>query len=288
MKLAVIGARGMLGQEFLRLSPDATGFHRDNLNLEGSAGELAAQLDGYDAILNCVAYTAVDKAESDEQAATHANAEIPARLATAALATGAHLVHFSTDYVFDGSATAPYSTDSPRNPQNAYGRSKAAGEAAIEASGADFTIVRTAWLYGEFGKCFPKTIATLLETRGHLNIVADQHGQPTWTRDLAHLSINLLGSGNLLGPGHTLPTHLHGVSSGQGTWFDFASEIAQSLGMDPATALTPVGTADFPTPASRPAFSVLDNSIPAELGVAPIGDWRDRWHAAATAILAAR
>ena len=282
MKLAVIGARGMLGQEFLRLSPDATGFHRDNLNLEGSASELAAQLEGYDAILNCVAYTAVDKAESEEQVASYANAEIPAKLAATALATGAHLVHFSTDYVFDGSATAPYRTDSPRNPQNAYGRSKAAGEAAIEASGADFTIVRTAWLYGEFGKCFPKTIATLLETRGHLNIVADQHGQPTWTRDLAQLSLDLFGSG------HSLPTHLHGVSSGQGTWFDFASEIAQSLGLEPTTALTPVGTADFPTPASRPAFSVLDNSISAELGVAPIGDWRDRWHAAATAILAAR
>jgi dTDP-4-dehydrorhamnose reductase len=282
MKLAVIGARGMLGQEFMRLSPDATGFHRDNLNLEASDSELAAQLQGYDAILNCVAYTAVDKAESEEQAATHANAGIPAKLAAAALSTGAHLVHFSTDYVFDGTATVPYRTDSPRNPQNAYGRSKAAGEAAIEASGANFTIVRTAWLYGEFGKCFPKTIATLLETRGHLNIVADQHGQPTWTRDLAQLSLDLLSSG------HELPTHLHGVSSGQATWFDFASEIALSLGMDPATALSPVGTADFPTPASRPAFSVLDNSIPAELGVAPIGDWRDRWHAAATAILAAR
>ena len=271
----------MLGREFA-IAVQGTEFTRANLNLELSVTELATALAGHEVILNCTAYTAVDAAETNEEQANHVNGALAEKLAQAAATIGAKFIHFSTDYVFDGNPTnaTPYSTQTARNPQNAYGRSKALGEALIEASGANYTIIRTAWLYGEHGKCFPKTIANLLESRGHLNIVADQHGQPTWTRDLVDYTLRFLES-----PLANSTTHLHGVASGQATWFDFAQEVAIAIGLDPTTTLSPVATAAFPTPAKRPAYSVLDNQ---NEGLTAIGDWRDRWHAAAATVLAAR
>ena len=273
----------MLGREFQRsLSAESFGaFTRANLDLESSVDDLAGQLEGYDVILNCTAYTAVDLAETHEDEANHVNGELVAKLGAVAKVVGAKLIHYSTDYVFDGENRAngqPYQTTTPRNPQNAYGRSKALGERLLEDSGSDFTIIRTAWLYGEFGKCFPKTIANLLESRDSIKVVSDQLGQPTWTRDLAEYTLRFLTVG-------ASETHLHGVASGSGTWFDFASEVALALGKNPGETVFPVKSSEFPTPAKRPAFSVLDNRTD---GIVPIGDWRDRWHEAASQILAAR
>jgi dTDP-4-dehydrorhamnose reductase len=232
----------------------------------------------FNAIYNASGYTAVDKAESDQEEANLVNGEFPGTLALAAKELGARFVHISTDYVFDGSSNTPYKTTDIPNPQSAYGRSKLAGEVAVQESGADYQIFRTAWLYGANGNCFPKTVARVLREQGQIKVVADQIGQPTWTRDLAELIIDhqdLEASAR--------PRIVHGTASGNCSWYEFACEIALSLGYDPSKVIIPITTAEYPTPAKRPAYSVLDNVN--ETGLI-IGNWRDRWKEAAPLVLA--
>jgi dTDP-4-dehydrorhamnose reductase len=255
------------------------GFNRSNLDLDVfTAEELAHQLEGFQVIINAVAYTAVDKAETELFKANSSNGIIAAKLAQAAALLGARFMHISTDYVFDGMGTKPYLVTDPANPQSEYGRSKALGEQLIAESGANYTIFRTAWLYGAHGRCFPKVIGDVIEKNGFAKVVGDQFGQPTWTRDLAEqvLAYSLVENS---------PKIVHAVSSGKASWSDFAIEVANTLGFMGEDVVTSITTSEYPTPAKRPAWSVLDNS--SDL-VEPIGDWRERWLVAADEVLGSR
>ncbi len=227
--------------------------------------------------MNCAAYTAVDRAEEEEPLALAINGDGAGHVARVASKRGARFVHISTDYVFAGNATEPYAELAARAPLSAYGRTKAAGERAVEGSAADYLIVRTAWLYGEHGPCFPKTIARAGAERGSLTVVDDQLGQPTWTRDLSDFIIRLVVA--------DAPSGIyHGTSSGQASWFEFARAIVVSKGL--GEIVSPTDSSSFVRPAPRPAWSVLAHGSARSVGVEPIGDWRERWEAAAERVLA--
>jgi dTDP-4-dehydrorhamnose reductase len=273
MGFAVVGDRGMFGTEMVDLlnsmQRPVTGFNRDSMDLDGSLADLAMQLQGCEVVINAVAYTAVDKAESEQDLANLVNGEYAGKLAQAAKSVGAKFMHISTDYVFDGSATNPYSTTAPTNPKSVYGSSKLLGEDLIDQSGANYTIFRTAWLYGKHGRCFPKVIFEKASKKEPLRVVDDQFGQPTWTKDLAD---QVLAFSEL----SETPNVVHAVASGKTSWFEFAKEIVGDYPIEP------VSSAEFVTPAKRPSYSVLDNS--SDL-VTPIGDWRERWQAAKSDVL---
>ena len=232
-----------------------------------------------DLVVNCAAYTAVDDAESHEPVAFTVNAVGAANLARAARAAGARMVQISTDYVFDGAATTPYPADGALAPRSAYGRTKGAGEWAVRAECPDHLVVRTAWLYGAAGACFPKTIARVAAERGGLDVVDDQIGQPTWTVDLADLIVRLVAVGAPSGV-------YHGTSSGQVSWYGFARAVVTAAGMDPLI-VRPTTSEGSVRPAPRPAYSVLAHGGLDAVGVAPIGDWAERWAASSGAVLGA-
>lgn len=275
----VLGARGTLGRDLVA-ALHAAGHAVDAPDVDIADGAAVAELGGADVIVNCAAWTAVDDAETQEGRAFLANAVGPQLLARAARRRGARLVHISTDYVFAGDTTAPHEADDPLGPRTAYGRTKAAGEWAVRAETPDHLIVRTAWLYGAHGSCFPRTIARLARDRGAVSVVGDQVGQPTWTRDLADLVLRLVGSGAPAGS-------YHGTAAGATSWYGFAREIAASAGLDP-DVVTEVTSAAMARPAPRPANSVLSHRGLTAIGVAPIGHWRDRWALAAPEVLAGR
>ena len=284
MLWGVIGNNGMLGsdleQELLSAGHKVIGLNRSNLDLASSQSELAHQISlqgQFDVLVNAVAYTAVDKAESEPEEAMLVNGDYAGKLALVANELGSRFVHISTDYVFDGSSNTPYRPDDKTNPQSAYGRSKLAGEIAVQESGADYQIFRTAWLYGAHGPCFPKTVQRVLSQESSMKVVADQIGQPTWTVDLAKL---IIAHSKLNQAAR--PRIVHGTSSGQTSWFEFAQEIVKSLGHEPESVIQPITTAEYPTPARRPTFSVLDNQN--ETGLV-IGDWQERWQEAAAEVL---
>ena len=291
MLWAVVGNTGLLGAEIeksLGVSGDqAIGFNRFNLDLDLPAKDIssrildlaASQGVGKPAVLvNAVGYTDVDKAESNPEELQRVNIEYAQKLAEGAKHLGSRFVHVSTDFVFDGNSTFPYQTTDSPNPQSAYGQSKLSGEIAVQESGADYQIFRTAWLYGENGDCFPKTVAKILREKDRMSVVSDQVGQPTWTKDLAEI---IIGHQKL--DSKIRSRIVHATSSGSGSWFDFACEVALSLGCDPEKVITPITTVKYPTPAKRPAYSVLNNQN--ETGLA-IGDWRERWRLAAGLVLA--
>lgn len=270
----------MLGQDLVALlrsrGHDVTGLDRDDLDITdpGATREAAA---GYGVVANVAAYTAVDAAESDEGAAFTVNAVGPGLLARAAHAAGARVVQISTDYVFDGLAEHPYAEDAPILPRSAYGRTKAAGEWAVRAEAPDHLVVRTAWLYGANGACFPKTIARLAAEKGSLDVIADQVGQPTWTVDLADLVERLVAARVPAGT-------YHGTSSGETSWHGFAQAAVAAAGLDPAI-VRETTSEKFVRPAPRPAYSVLGHDALRAAGVEPIGDWAERWDAAAEHVL---
>ncbi|GAA4347258.1 dTDP-4-dehydrorhamnose reductase [Angustibacter luteus] len=242
------------------------------------AAACVEQVAGHDVVVNCAAWTAVDDAETQEGPAFAVNALGAAHLGIACRRSGARLVQVSTDYVFDGTASEPYAEDAPMAPRSAYGRTKGAGEWAARAEHADVLVVRTAWLYGAAGRCFPKTIAGALTQRDTLDVVADQVGQPTWTVDVARVVVDLLT--------HEAPAGTyHATSSGRGSWHEFAQEVARAAGADPQR-VRPTTSAAFVRPAPRPAFSVLGHGALVRAGVEPIGDWRERFAAAAPTVLA--
>ncbi|MFC7405066.1 dTDP-4-dehydrorhamnose reductase [Georgenia alba] len=281
MRWLVTGAAGMLGTDLVRRLAESghevRAAARADLDVtDAAAVELAVR--DVDVVANCAAWTAVDDAEAEEAAAFRLNAVAPQLLARAARQAGSRLVHVSTDYVFDGEASEPYAEDAPLAPRSAYGRTKAAGEWAVRAETDDHLIVRTAWLYGAAGGCFPKTMARLAGTHPTLSVVADQVGQPTWTADLADLLVRLLEADAPAGT-------YHGTSSGQVSWHGFTREIVAALGKDPAMVEETTSDA-FPRPAPRPAYSVLGHEALGRAGVTPIGDWAERWRAAAPAVLA--
>lgn len=276
----VTGAGGMLGADVVgrlrRRGAPVRALGRSELNIT-DAGALARAVRDVDVVVNCAGWTAVDAAETDEAGAFAVNATGAQLLARATAAAGARLVHVSTDYVFDGESTAPYREDTALAPRSAYGRSKAAGEWAVRAECADHLVLRTAWLYGAHGRCFPRTIAGLLAEHGHVEVVADQTGQPTWTADVADLLLRLVAA--------DAPSGIyHATASGRATWYELARAVAVATGRDPG-AVRPTTTAPGGHRAPRPAFSVLGHDRLLAVGVAPIGRWDQRWREASSRVL---
>jgi dTDP-4-dehydrorhamnose reductase len=245
------------------------GFNRETLNLDNSIELIARQLEGFDAVVNAVAYTAVDKAESESELANLVNGDYAGKLASASKIVGAKFLHLSTDYVFDGNSDVPYTPNAIPNPQGAYGRSKLLGEKLIEQSGSNYTIFRTAWLYGAHGRCFPKVIYEKTLRGEPLKVVNDQFGQPTWTKDLAQQVFAFAELGDA-------PKIVHAVSSGKTSWFEFAKEVVGEYPIEP------VSSSEFVTAAKRPSYSVLENS---SSQVTPIDGWRERWRVAKSEVL---
>jgi len=293
----VTGAAGMLGRDLTALlaarNEEFTALTRPDLDLTDADAVIAAVSSVKpDVVVNCAAWTAVDAAEEHEAEALAVNGHGAGNVAAACAGAGALLVQPSTDYVFDGHASAPYAEDAPTAPAGAYGRTKLAGEQAVRAALPDASyVVRTAWLYGAHGKNFVKTMLRLAGNGTAPGVVADQHGQPTWTADVAAQIHALVTAA-------APPGVYHATSSGQTTWFGFAEEIfalyeGQGLGNDQdkdseRVRLTPrpITTADYPTPAKRPAYSVLGHDAWPAAGITPIGHWRDALHRAFPAILA--
>lgn len=263
----ITGAGGMLGHDLQRAlaGRDVIALDRHALDITDEQAVRAA-VDGVDVVINAAAYTKVDDAETHEAEARAINALGPANLAAATAATGARFVQFSTDYVFDGTATTPYAEDAPRHPVSAYGHTKAEGEELTLAANPDSFIVRTAWLYGQDGPNFARTMLRLAEERPAVSVVDDQLGQPTWTHDLAQQTVAMLDAGAPAGI-------YHGTNAGETTWYGFARAIFELGGHDP-DRVQPTTSADFARPAPRPAYSVLGHARWAEAGLAPMRSWQ--------------
>jgi dTDP-4-dehydrorhamnose reductase len=282
----VAGAGGMLGTDLVAAltshGEPVTGMDRASLDVTDAAAVTDAIGRGRpDVVVNCAAWTAVDDAEASEEQALAVNAGGAANLAASCAALGARLVQVSTDYVFAGDAGRPFAEDDAPAPRTAYGRTKLAGERAVldRLPGAGY-IVRTAWLYGAHGPSFVATMIKLEGQRPTVDVVEDQHGQPTWTVDVASQIIALVHS-------TAAPGIYHATSSGQTTWFGLAREIFGLLGADPAR-VRPIPSSALPRPAPRPAYSVLGHGAWAGLRVPPIGEWRTALHRAFPELLAAQ
>jgi dTDP-4-dehydrorhamnose reductase len=221
-----------------------------------------------DFVINCAAYTAVDDAETNEDAAMRINGLGPRYLADECRKSGTWMVHVSTDYVFDGSATSPYAEDETPSPASAYGRTKLAGDQAVqELLPASHYLIRTAWLYGLQGSNFVKTMLRLEKERDTVSVVTDQVGQPTYAADLA----TQIG---LLLDRHPAPGTYHGTNSGEVSWFEFTREIFRLAGADPDRVL-PTTSAEFVRPAPRPAYSVLGHDRWMQEGLPEMRPWRE-------------
>ena len=266
MKVLVTGAGGQVGRALLASVPEgvkAFGCGSGTLDIaDADAVRAKVAETSPDVIINAAAYTAVDKAESEEAQAYAVNRDGVANLA----ATGARLVHISTDFVFDGTASSPYPADAPTNPLGVYAASKLAGE---EAAGEKALIIRTAWVYASEGANFVLTMLRLMRERGAVKVVADQVGTPTWASSLAGAIWELIAQ-------DARGTY-HYTDSGVASWYDFAFAIAEegvALGLlDAMPEVTPVTTKEFPTPAKRPPYSVLDKSKTSAL-IGPAPHWR--------------
>jgi dTDP-4-dehydrorhamnose reductase len=284
MRLLLLGGNGQVGHALMSaLSPlgDVVATTRTGILEDGTGCELA-DFDRPDslpsliaglapqAVINAAAYTAVDRAESERDAAFRANAEAPAAIAQACAWAGIPLVHYSTDYVFDGSGNRPYREDDPVSPLGVYGESKRAGELAIERSGARHAVLRTAWVYAEHGKNFMRTMLRLAAEREELRVVADQIGSPTSAERIATTTVVVLRA-MLEDRGRSYGVR-HLTASGQTSWHGFAETIvdrafAKGL-LRRRVPVVPIGTPEYPTPARRPAYSVLDcGLLQSEIGL---------------------
>jgi len=272
MRFLITGATGMLGTDLQATlgAHEVTAFGRADLDITDRESVHAA-VAGHDVVVNAAAYTNVDAAESAEDDAYRVNAIGAENLAIAARDAGAKLIQVSTDYVFEGTATAPYAEDAPRHPISAYGRTKAAGEVLALAAHPDGTfIVRTAWLYGQHGPNFAATMIRLAGGHPTVKVVTDQLGQPTWTSDLAAQIRRLAESDAPAGV-------YHGTNSGQCTWFEFTRAIYAEVGIDPERVV-PTDSAAFVRPAPRPSYSVLGHDRWAAAGLPEMRDWRAALH----------
>ncbi|WFE20204.1 dTDP-4-dehydrorhamnose reductase [Solwaraspora sp. WMMD937] len=272
----VTGAGGMLGRDLLAALTDhpdtrsVTALTRTDLDITDPTA-VAAAVDGHQVVINAAAWTDVDGAEAAEEAATAVNGTAVAHLARACADSGARLVHVSTDYVFAGDGTSPYPEDAPTSPVNGYGRSKLVGEQAVARLLPERGyVVRTAWLYGTHGPNFVATMLRLAGEREHLDVVDDQHGQPTWSYALGRQLVALAGA-SVAG---TAPAGIyHATASGQTTWCGLAREAFALRGLDPAR-IRPTTSANFHRPAARPAYSVLGHRRWALAGLPVMADWR--------------
>lgn len=266
--VVVLGASGMLGRascEALgRQAISYTPVTRASVDL-AALGDLRQSIpSGTGTVINCAAWTNVDAAEAHEPEATEVNGHAVGKLAAHCRAIGAVLVHYSTDYVFAGQASAPYPVDYPRAPLNAYGRSKARGEVLLEQSGCEYLLLRTSWVYAPWGKNFVRTITGLGRQRPSLRVVSDQLGRPSSAEQIARVSSALLASG--------ARGIYHVSDDGECSWFELAS--AAIAGLNLSCTVEPCSSAEFPSPAVRPSYSVLELSKTVER-VGALVHWRD-------------
>ncbi len=272
-KIIVTGANGQLGMEIKQLVSNYPDFEfvfttreelpLDDLNAFGKF--IAGHQPQY--FVNCAAYTAVDKAESEKELAYKVNAEAPGIIAKACKENGVKLVHVSTDYVFNGNGTVPYREDDQTDPVNLYGASKLEGEKNVMQENSDSIIIRTAWVYSEFGKNFVKTMLRLMSDKDQISVVSDQSGTPTYAADLADVILQIISSGNWVSGIY------HFSNEGQITWFDFAVAIKELSGS--ACNVNPITTSQYPTPAKRPGYSVLDKEKIKSTFQLKGTDWKD-------------
>jgi dTDP-4-dehydrorhamnose reductase len=282
-KVLVVGAGGQLGQELQRTAPpgvECVPMTRAQLDI-ADASVVATHLATVtpQVVVNAAAYTAVDKAESEPEAAHRGNAVGPGMLAQACARQGIRLIHISTDFVFDGTSSQPYRPEASTAPLGEYGRSKRAGELAVQSAQPEALILRTGWVYSSFGSNFVKTMLRLMGERNELAVVTDQVGTPTWAHGLAAAVWAAAARPQLHGI-------YHWSDAGVCSWYDFAIAIyeeARTLGLlSRAVNIRPIPAAEYPTPAQRPAYSVLDKAA----------SWRDfalegvHWRAQLRAMLA--
>ena len=277
MKALVLGGNGQLGQALAETVPNGTDFvgaDLPDLDITDAVAMLEICADQRpDVIINAAAYTAVDQAETEFEIASAVNVVGPQNIAAAAISVGARLIHISTDFVFDGSASSPYSPDAKAIPLSVYGRTKRDGEIAVlDAMPDNAAIVRTAWLYSKTGGNFVKTMLRLMSEREELSVVSDQRGTPTWANSLAVAVWGLAAAPEISGI-------FHWTDAGECTWRDFAvaiQEEALSMGLlDKAIPIHPITTEDYPTAAKRPRYSVLDCAATATLTGVQQTPWRD-------------
>jgi dTDP-4-dehydrorhamnose reductase len=277
MSLLVFGQTGQVARELALLAPDALYLGRAAADLADPAACAAAIIAARPAaVINAAAWTAVDRAETEEAAATVVNGEAPGAMARACAELGIPLVHISTDYVFDGAGTAPFAPGDPTGPLGAYGRSKLAGEEAVRAAGGVHVILRTSWVFSAHGSNFVRTMLRLSETRDHLTVVGDQVGGPTPAAAIAQACLTFAARLQEA-PGLTGTHHFSGAPDA--SWADFARAIMDRAGR--AVRVTDIATSDWPTPARRPANSRLDcSALMRDFGIA-----RPDWGAALDHIL---
>ena len=261
MRILLTGGTGQIGREIAGLLRAHTVIAPDRAALDladAATVRAAVRTLRPDLIVNPGAYTAVDRAEEEEALARKINADAPAVLAEEARRLGVPLIHFSTDYVFDGNARSPYAEDAVTAPLNAYGRTKLAGEEAVRGSGCIHVILRTSWVYSRHGRNFLLTIERLAREKPRLTIVDDQFGTPNWARDLARAAVKIaLHARDELSRKSGI---YHLTSQGQTTWHGFAAAIVESMHLEQPPEVAPIRTSEFPTAAARPAYTVLDSS----------------------------
>jgi dTDP-4-dehydrorhamnose reductase len=300
--ILLIGTNGQVGRELNKMLPrigELTPLDRQRLDLT-QPEEIRRAIRTFRPafIVNAAAHTAVDKAESEEGLARAINAEAPGVMAEEAKKIGAALIHYSTDYVFDGTKTLPYDEADPPNPKNVYGRTKLEGERAIQASGAMHLIFRTAWVYATEGRNFLLTILRLATQREELRIVRDQIGAPTLNSEIAGATTNILARICDMDGGRAALPEVSGIyhmtAGGETTWYDFTNAILEEAAKTPKATpwfaaatgslplitrrVIPITTDEYPTPARRPAYSVLSNARLTRTFSVQLPDWREQLH----------
>ncbi|HEX4875437.1 MAG TPA: dTDP-4-dehydrorhamnose reductase [Chitinophagaceae bacterium] len=272
-KILVTGSNGQLGKELQQLESSYPQFEfiflsREDLPIHHF--ELVRNFfKGYHPqfLINCAAYTAVDRAETEKDLAFQVNGEAVGVLAAVCMEYGTKFLHVSTDYVFDGTSTVPYKEESPTNPQSVYGASKLEGEKEALHYNPESIIIRTSWVYSSYGRNFVKTMMKLMAEKEQLYVVNDQSGSPTYAADLADAIMQIIASGEWV------PGIYHFSNEGVTTWFDFAETIRDLI--QSSCKVNPIPTSSYPTPARRPAYSVLDKSkITGTYGIV-LKDWKD-------------
>jgi len=271
--IAVTGSNGQLGSELRDLQHQLSQYEwvfasRENLDL-AKEEDIHRFFEQYkpEWFVNCAAYTAVDKAESEKDASLAANAKAPEAIARECAKIGTKLIHISTDYVFHGDGETPYKPEDQTNPVNFYGETKLQGEQNALQNNDETIIIRTSWVYSTYGKNFVKTMRGLMQSRPDLNVVADQKGTPTYAKDLAKAIVTIMQSDK-----QTWGVY-HFSNAGETTWYDFAVAINEVSGLN--CNIHPIPTSGFPTPAKRPAYSVLDKSKLVENYGIELRDWKD-------------
>lgn len=277
MRYLVTGANGMLAHDvmdvFSHLQP--IGLTHNDLDITDLAAVLATVESG-DVVINCAAFNAVDDAETAAKQAYLVNADGPSVLAEALRERGGKLIHFSTDYVFSGDSQTPYLESEARSPRSVYGKSKALGEInALSKHPVGAYVVRTAWLYGKNGSNFAGKILERAQTGQPIQVVNDQIGQPTWTRDLAYKALELITTDAPAGI-------YHGTNAGEASWFEFAQAVVEEAGFTP-DIVTPMASTDLVRAAPRPMYSVLSHGRWSSVGIEPMRNWREALHDAFTA-----